>query len=229
MRVTGNDESPGEVIPSARAQPDAGGLGDRSRPIDARGLILGAPERTSPKQGRSVVTLVDAHRLGEASRTRGQQAVGDVASPRSHQIHPLQRLAGTQQNGFGNPFSIADDVHAPMHPVGEIDVEPSGRTEHRAGSRGHPSIAMRTGIERAAISLRFYQPHHDPAGGVGVDEETSDEVACHRKRIPRVEGSRQPFQDLRAIRARPARPSEYANGSPPAPIRRTADHPSPTR
>jgi hypothetical protein len=194
-RVPGDDEAPRDVVAAPLAEPNASGLGDVPAAEIVRERVLGQPEAAPAQEGRTVVAAVDAHRLAEARGAgRDQAIVGDVTAQAAHRLGPEDGLAGAQQDRLAHARPRAHDVGAPVHAVGEIDVQVRGRAVHGLGPRGRPAITVGAGIDRAAVRLELDEADADAADRAVVDEETSDEIARDGECIALIERLREPLR-----------------------------------
>ena len=79
---------------------------------------------------KAVVLARDAERLAQTPRPGGEQSVVVEAAPLAHQLEPSGRLESPDQHRCGAPLVLADEVQAPVDPVGAVDVGVAGRAEH---------------------------------------------------------------------------------------------------
>ena len=89
----------------------------------------------------------DAERLAQPPRARGRAARAS-SSPRRRRIcsRPSRRLERADQHRGGAPLLLADEVQAPVDPVGAVDVRVPGRPEHRGVPRCAAAVAVRRRI-----------------------------------------------------------------------------------
>ena len=144
-RLAVEPEPPRRLAPADDADPRAGA--DRARP--AAGRRRGPAAATAGSQASApLLGPVDAERDGQPGR-----AAGEVARARRRRgarrasSTPLDHLAGPQQHGGRVPRPAADEVHAPVHAVGEVDVDVPGRPEHDRVARRRPAERVRAGVD----------------------------------------------------------------------------------
>ena len=140
------------------------------------------PHRAGAGRGRSAPLSSGpiAERLGQPGRAagevpghpRGRTAASAPASS------PIDDLAGPQQHRRAAALGTDDDVGAPVHAVGEVDVEPAGRPEHDLGARRRPAVGVRRRVLPLAPSTprpRSAAPRPRPAGrSVTTQQPSSD-------------------------------------------------------
>ena len=107
----------------------------------------------------------DAERLAEASRPGCEQPNVVEPAPLAHELEAVGRLERPDQHRCGAPFLLADEVQAPVDPVGAVDVRVPGRSEHRRVARRAAAEAVRGGI-LGVVRLDLDDPAAD-----AVDEE----------------------------------------------------------
>ena len=97
----------------------------------------GRRRRALPSMPRATVS-----RAGPRARSAVDAPPAAASGPASQ---PVDHLAGAQQHGGGLALRAADDVHAPVHAVGEVDVERAraGRTSPRCAACGRGRRASR--------------------------------------------------------------------------------------
>ena len=82
---------------------------------------------------------------------------------------------------MGGPFRSADDVGAPVHPVGEIDVEMAGGAEHDGVAPGRSPEGVGGGILAPPVGLDL----DDAAHPGPPDEELVQQEGAHVQRVGR--------------------------------------------
>src|SRR6516165_245851 len=92
---------------------------------------------------KAVVHSGDAERLAHASRSRAQQSLAFHLAAPAHEREPMDRHERSYQDGAGGPLRLADEVDAPMHPVGTIDIGVTGWPEHHGVALGAPAKRVR--------------------------------------------------------------------------------------
>ncbi len=70
-------------------------------------------------------------------------------------IEIIHEAGSAQKNGARGTRWSGHDIHAPMNPVTEIDVDEAGRTKHDLSARRRTSKGVRRRIVRSAVRLRF--------------------------------------------------------------------------
>ena len=174
---------PARAGPRPAAPPRAG------LPAPCRGRRPVVP--TQP-QCRIGVAQVDAVPGAVQPEARGQlrRAVGQgpVRSRRgatpAHGVVARQHPPRPQQHRRPVPGRPAHDVHAVVHPVGEVDVGVPGRSEHR-GVAGRAAAVGVGGRVRLVVRLGLDDAHLDPgAVQVGAHQHRPQQVAGDRQRVP---------------------------------------------
>ena len=129
---------------SGTGQPAVSSSGPRSRAAP-----LAQPARPRAWQRRA----------GPRARSRGRLAGRRACSSSM----PQDRLAGPQQHRLGGPLGGADHVGAPVHPIGEVEVEVAGRAEHDRVAGGRAAVGVAGRVEPGpVVGLGLDQP--DGAG-----------------------------------------------------------------
>ena len=77
----------------------------------------------------------------------------------------LGRLQGADQHGVGDADAFADEIQAPVQPVGAIHIGVAGRPEHGRIALGPAAIAVRRRV-LVVVSLDL-----DDASAHAVDEQ----------------------------------------------------------
>ena len=143
-------------------------------------------------------------------------------APGAGQLLPLDDLACPQQYRRRAAVGGADQVHAEVHAIGEVDVGVAGRAEHHRVPLGLPPVRMRGGIGRARIRLDLGEPDRDQAGRGLVLEDAAEQIRCDLDGKPGQEVPR----DQRHEPAASWRPSRRAGG-PRSAAPRSARRPAP--
>ena len=159
-------------------------------------------------------------RAGPEQRSRSRRALGR----RDH-------IASSPSNGASARIStrpatagrVADDVAAPVHAVGEVDVQPAGRAEHGGVALARTPKGMRPGIDAGAeVGLGLDDAAGDRAvDRIMVDEHLVEKIDRHLPGIPDVERrrNRQPVAlshpSPAGLPGRPGRPGPIPVGRPP--------------
>src|SRR5215207_3138329 len=186
IRAAGVKGPPGPV--GGGRDPDPAGPADlagRDRPARAQ---LHRPR----VQGGAVGPAGQAEGLAEAGRAAGQVAGAAGRAPGPHALDPADRLAGPEQHRLGDPLGAADHVGAPVHPVGEVEVEVAGRAEHDRVAGGGAAVGVAGRVEPGpVVGLGLDQPGGaDPLRGP-VDQEPPQQVGGHLQQRAQVELDRQ--------------------------------------
>ena len=147
---------------------------------------------------------------------------GPPGAPGAGQLLPLDDLAGPQQHRRRAAVGGADQVHAEVHAVGEVDIGVAGRAEHHRVPLGLPPVRMRGGIGRARVRLDLGEPDRDQAGRGLVLEDAAEQIRCDLDGKPGQEVPR----DQRHEPAASWRPSRRARG-PRSAAPRAARRPAP--
>jgi hypothetical protein len=122
------------------------------------------PDLIASDEVRSVQTEIDLECRRPPCGSSAQVRVYRRRPTAPEQIESVDRLTRSEQDRASVPFSSRHDVHAVVHPVGEIDVEVTGPAEHDVVA-GRPSgEGMARRILRA-VRLDLDDPRaNDPAG-----------------------------------------------------------------
>jgi hypothetical protein len=102
----------------------------------------------------------------------------------SKQLDPLDRFRRAQQHRAALSDSAGDDVHAVVHPVGEIDIQVTGLTEHHVVARCSPPEGVARRIVRL-VGLDLDDPGSNDASGKPPCEHTSEQGRGNFVRRPR--------------------------------------------
>ena len=126
------------AVPAGAADPDPrpGTHSARPRRLRRRSLHRRTLDR-GPAQRRAVQRLVDAQRRGQPRRTAGQVTVdrGTPDAGRAPASCPRTTSPARSSTADADPGRTADQVDAPVHAVGEVDVQVRGRPEHHRRAR----------------------------------------------------------------------------------------------
>ena len=104
----------------------------------------------------------DAECLAEPSGTGAEEP--QVVEPAAL-VHPLEavhRLQRAHEHGGRALLRLADEIEAPVDPVGAVDVGVARRAEHRRVSRRSPPKAVARGIR--------------PVVGLDLDDRPADAI-----------------------------------------------------
>ena len=150
------------------------GVTARSRHPDT-GAGADARRRRTRERTRAKATAATRHAgveaglltaQGEGRREAGRPA-RPVAARRSRRGGPRRASSpattspARSRTALAAPGRAAHDVGAPVHAVGEVDVEVAGRAEHHLGARGRAAEGVRPGVARPGIRLDLGEPHRD--------------------------------------------------------------------
>ena len=83
-------------------------------------------------QGHAVEKSVDSYAWVSFAGPEQRSTSSSPAPPPPHLLHPLEGLERSNQTGGRDFHSVRNDVHAPVHPVGEIHLGMAGFASHRA-------------------------------------------------------------------------------------------------
>ena len=158
------------------------GRGRRQRAVvDDRQLSIGA-------QVDAVVAAVDPERLAQLAGPVGEEAIRLAASAAPHDLDTAQRDQPSQQDGLGIAVGAGDHIGAEVHAVREVDVEVSGRPEHRRVARRSAAEGMAGGVV-GAIRLDF----DDAPCARSRDEDLVEERRCQLDRAALEELALEPL------------------------------------
>ncbi|MNI73631.1 hypothetical protein D3C73_1296530 [compost metagenome] len=79
---------------------------------------------------------------------------------RVHQVLPGNRRGGTQQYRNTLTDVTADDIAAPVHAIGEVDIEMARFAEHAGVARGHAAPGVCRRIFAAGIRFDLDNARH---------------------------------------------------------------------
>ena len=122
-----------------------------------------------------------ASRAGPEARRRGSS----IAAAGDHVLDAVLGLEGAEQHAGRHPLLLGDDIGAEVHPVGEVDVEVTGRPEQDRGAVGHAAVAVTAGV---VLPVRLGLD--DAPAGAAEEEGAADEIARDLERGAREEGLR---------------------------------------
>lgn len=177
--------------------------------IDLTGRPLAGTGRSQNPELRRRVARVgpvqptaDADRLAEPGRTAGkvtfppERGTGSPRPRRSgapdrRQRRALDHPASSQQDGGSISRWPADQVHAEVHSVGEVDIRVPGLAEHHRIASGLPAKRVRRRIDGAGIRLDLGQPDRDHAISRLMHEHAAKQVRRHGQHRPGKERPRQ--------------------------------------
>jgi hypothetical protein len=139
------------IPPRAEAPVEVHGLGDADAPADVdrrrlppRSARLDA-DRTVEQRG-PVEVEADAERLGELARPVAQLRVARDGAAGAHDLDPVERLQGADEDGGAGVLVVADGVEQGVDAVGAVDVSDPGRPEERCRARREPGPGVRGGL-----------------------------------------------------------------------------------
>ena len=175
-RLVRQPVAPVLIRPAAHADPRAG-----ANQVRAHGIARAQPQRRPA--GREVAPAVGT-RQPEATRQVGRPAAScrssrAVGRRARASVNALDHLAGAQQDGGGMSRRLADDVDAPVHPVGEVHVRVAGATEHHRVARGAAAEGVRRRVGGAQVRLDLGQPDAHRAVVGAMPDEPAEQVAGH--------------------------------------------------
>ena len=112
------------------------------------------PKSFPSTQIDSVVSLVDLHGLGEASR-----ATRNIASARRlpnalHCLNAFERFQRTQKHARADAWALAGDIHHERRAIGKIDIAVAKTEKQRLIASGLASEGMAGGVA-GRVRLRF--------------------------------------------------------------------------
>src|SRR5438874_2972588 len=143
-------------------------------------------------QRQAVVLAGNAERLAEPARARAEETLVLEPPPAAHRLQAVGRLERADQHRVGDALGLADEVDAPMDPVGAVDVGVAGWAEHRSVPGGAAAVAVR-GRVLMVVGLELDDLAADP-----VEEEgRADQLLCNLMHRTREEiGADQEFAAL---------------------------------
>lgn len=169
--MTCDDESPRDVVAPPCRESYPHGLRYRTITQGSRFLVFCTEELAASQKPRAVMSFVDTHRLCQARWPgRKKTILRDPRAVPAHLIDPHDRLPRTQKDRLAFAIASADDIGAPVHPVGEIDVQVSGRAVHHLGPWRYSPVSVRARIDTSAVSLELHESDRHPAFGTVMDE-----------------------------------------------------------
>ena len=126
-------------------------------PRPARGPRASAPagapaaRRSADRGSVSVGAVVppstpsaDVSRAGPRARSRGDARRRTPCAARAST--PSTTSPARSSTAEASPVGPADEVHAPVHAVGEVDVDVAGRPEHHRVARRPAAVGVRAGV-----------------------------------------------------------------------------------
>src|SRR4051794_538105 len=162
-----------------------GAGGHRAAPARAgpvRGAVAGRAERGGEPQGAggaqvgAVEVGADAEGRGEAAGAAGEVERAGGAAVAGHEVGPLERLEGAQEDALADALGPARDVEHPGQAVGQVDVGVAALEEQGAvAPRGTAVGVARRVVPQVGLGL------DDPAGEAAVrqlaDQDGADQEA----------------------------------------------------
>ena len=157
-------EAQGCLGSGANADPGATGHHCRRQPSESAG-------REHPHGAtwvayvRPVLRPADAERLAEPGGTAGQPGLGAAVcrqrAPGRGQLLACNHPARPDEHGCRLAGRLADQVHAEVHPVGEIHVRVARRPEHHRVPLGQATVGVRcrVGLPRVRLGLDDLDRH----------------------------------------------------------------------
>ena len=160
---------------------------------------------------QSVVLARHAQRLAEPARAGREQSDVVETAPVAHPVEAMGRLQRPQQDRRRRALLLADEVEAPVDPVGAVDVRVARRAEHDGVPR-RPAAEGVAGRVGRIVGLDLDDRAADP-----VDEQRdADQVGRDLVDAAREEGRgervRHPFRGSGSSR-RSGRGSGLRRGS----------------
>jgi hypothetical protein len=124
---------------------------------------------------------VDRECLSELSWPVGQM-VGSSAACYGG-LDAFGHAASAYQNRLGDTFGPSDDVDAPVDPVGPVDVDRSGWSEHGSGAIGSASEGVACRVILAAVRLHLIDRHLNSGSRHGRRDPRTEEEWGYGERI----------------------------------------------
>src|SRR6266568_3392318 len=143
-----------------------------------------AQGKRRPVERKAIMLPRDAERLGEPPRSRAEQAIRLYPAPGSHGHQSRARLECPDQNRAGDALALADEIDAPVHPIGAVDIGVAGRTEHRCVARRASAETVGRGV-LVIISLDL----DDPAADAVHEQLRPDQIRGHVVDASRKKGA----------------------------------------
>ena len=169
----------GEAVP--RDNPDPEGSHDLAP--TARPVVGQRQGRAGLGQVETVLGAGNAEGLAQPARPPAEVPVPQVslAVPTScpHGINAFEGLSGPEQNRRSGAVRPANDIRAPVHTVGEVDVEHPGGAEHYPCPRGRASEGMASRVVHPHVRLDFDQAGHPTVRPYEqLADQGATDVAC---------------------------------------------------
>ena len=176
---------------------------------------------SSTEAGRVPARAPNRHPLargpgtGPAAPAAGQPGPAGARGPRRPAAawNPaVTSPALDQQDGRAGALGPADDVHAPVHPVGEVHVDEPGRAEHGPVTGGPAPEGVRARVPGPLVGLHLGQPDADRLALAG-DRQRGSEQQRRGVQSPSLQ-RRPPIDRPRAlIRGRRSSPKARSSAS----------------
>jgi Penicillin binding protein transpeptidase domain/PASTA domain len=196
----------GGGVAGDQGPPGAVGGGGDPDPAGPGHLVVGdgpagTEQHRGPVQGQAVGPPGQPEGRAQAGRPPGQVAGAAGRAPGPHALDAADRLAGPQQHRLGGPLGGADHVGAPVHPVGEVEVEAAGWAEHDRVAGAGAAVGVAGRVQAGpVVGLGLDQPDRaGPLRGL-VDQQPPEQVAGHLQQRPQVELGGQRLQGARGQR-----------------------------
>src|SRR4051794_1956062 len=149
-RVAIDPETPRTVV----RQPNANAMSG----LDAR-TVQRAGSKSEIVTGQQLLPVVGAgyaECLPQAARSAGKRDVGDpVTSSTSRNLISGHDPSSAKQDSRGRPVWAGNDVAAPVHPIGQVDIEVASWSVHHGVARRLPSCSMAGRIVLAHVGLHL--------------------------------------------------------------------------
>src|SRR5579872_4795186 len=176
VRVSLDPPPPGVLLGHANPHP-----GPDPRVPRGRGPVRAEP---NPEIAFEQVSAVEGARHAHPLAELGWPAQEVLLPPGGRSGGPDGLEAGDrrprpQEDRTGHALRPAHDVGAPVHPVGEIDVEVAGRAEHRRVPPGRSPVGVGGRILGAPVRLDLDDPGHP----LPVDEQGVQQPGGHVDRV----------------------------------------------
>ena len=121
-------------------------------------LLRRAQRERRPVERQPVERTRDPERLAQPTRARAEQPYVVDPAPRAHRVEPRSRARARGSGSARDARRAADEVEAPVDPVGAIDVGMAGRAEHRRVPRRPSAEGVRSGSSGEYASTSTISP-----------------------------------------------------------------------
>src|SRR5207248_9487891 len=153
--------------PVSPGQLDCPGDADPQPGDDMRFARAGMQRERGTIERQAVMLIANPKRFRQLARTRAQRSLVMQSAPAPHRRNAVGRLQRPDQYRARGAFLLADEIDAPVHAVGAIDVAKAWRADNHFVARRRPTERMRG---RIGVMI-----------GLDLDDDAADTVYQQRR------------------------------------------------